>query len=274
MFPLKVIMGVLMSAKPLAVITGASSGIGLELARIAASEGHDLIICSDQPEIAGVADQLRDAGGVVEPILADLATMEGVDRLIEAVLGRPVDVLIANAGQGYGGAFIKQDFDRVRQVIDTNITGTLYLLRRIVAGMVAHDAGRVLITGSVAGFEPGSYTAVYNASKAFIDSFSFALREEIKDSRVSVTCLMPGATDTGFFKRAGMEDTLIAQSKKEDPTKVARVGWKAMVRGDGDIVSGFGNKVQSSLANVTSAETLAERHAVKAMPGSGKKAAP
>ncbi len=257
-----------MSATPLAIVTGASSGIGLELARICAEEGQDLLICADEPDIHLVADDLRATGVAVETVQADLSTIDGVERLVAATMGREVDVLMANAGQGRGGAFLEQDFAALRRVIDTNVTGTLYLLQLVTRRMVERGKGRVLITGSIAGFMPGSYNAVYNASKAFVDSFSFALRDEIKDSGVTVTCLMPGATETEFFERAGMEDTKLGQSKKEAPAKVARVGWDAMMRGDGDIVSGLGNKVQSAIANVTPAGVLAKRHGEAAKPGS------
>lgn len=259
-----------MTEKPLAVITGASSGIGLELARIAARGGHDLVICADVPEIHCAAEDLRAHGGTVETVEADLSTTEGVDRLVAAVMGRHVDVLAANAGEGIGGAFLDLDFARLRRVIDTNVTGTLYLIHRLVGPMVARGRGRVLITGSIAGFVPGSYNGVYNASKAFIDSFSFALRDEVKDSGVTVTCLMPGATETGFFARAEMEDTGLAQAKKEDPAKVAEVGWKAMQRGDGDIVSGWANKLTAAAAQITPSGVLAASHGRMARPGSGR----
>lgn len=258
-----------MSAPPLAVVTGASSGIGLELARIAATEGHDLVICADEPEIRAAADSLRAAGAVAEAVEADLSTEAGVDRLVQAIAGRPVAALLANAGKGFGGAFLEQDFEQVRLVIDTNVTGTLYLLQRLVPGMVQSGQGRVLITGSIAGFVPGAYNAVYNATKAFVDVFSFALREEVKASGLTVTCLMPGATDTEFFERAGMEDTKLGQGPKEDPAKVARVGWEAMMRGDGGEISGWANKLQAAAAHVTPAEWLARAHAKVAKPGSG-----
>jgi short-subunit dehydrogenase len=129
--------------------------------------------------------------------------------------------------------------------------------------------GRILITGSVAGFMPGTFHAVYNGTKAFIDSFSFALRAELKDSGVTVTCLMPGATDTEFFERAGMTDTKVAQGEKDDPADVAKVGFEAMMRGDGDVVAGWKNKIQTAVANITPAGVLAEQHRRMAEPGSG-----
>ena len=153
-------------------------------------------------------------------------------------------------------AFLDQDFDEVRHVIDTNVTGTIYLIQKVGSDMRTRGQGRILITGSIAGFMPGTFLAVYNGTKAFIDSFSFALRAELNDTGVTVTCLMPGATETDFFERADMMDTKVGQSKKDDPADVAKVGFDAMMRGDGDVVSGWKNKLQSAIANVTPAGVL------------------
>ena len=257
-------------SKPFAIVTGASSGIGLELAAICAQQGFDLLIAADQPEIHAAADRFRSLGAETSVVEADLATISGVDQLWAATDGRPVDALLANAGHGLGRAFLDQDFADVRHVIDTNVTGTVYLVQLVGRDMRARGQGRILLTGSIAGFMPGTYQAVYNATKAFVDSFSFALRAELKDSGVTVTCLMPGATETDFFERADMLDTQVGQSKKDDPADVARVGFDAMMRGDGDVVSGWHNKLQSAIANVTPAAVLAERHRRMAEPGSGK----
>jgi short-subunit dehydrogenase len=255
---------------PLAIVTGASVGIGYELAKLCAQNGHDLVIAADQQRIEAVAGELRGMGVAVEAVETDLATTEGVDRLVAAAAGRPVDILMANAGHGLGGAFLDQDFQEARHVIDTNITGTIYLIQKVARGMVTRGQGRILIVGSIAGFLPGSFQAVYNGTKAFINSFSFALRNEIKDSGVTVTDLMPGATETEFFERAGMEDTKIGQAKKDDPAMVAKVGWDAMMKGEGDVVAGWKNKVQSAIANITPAGMLAEQHRKTAEPGSGQ----
>ncbi|CCD00403.1 short-chain dehydrogenase/reductase SDR (plasmid) [Azospirillum baldaniorum] len=244
-------------------------GIGLELAKQCARNGFDLLIAADDPAIEEAARELRSLGVLVETVQADLATLDGVDKLCAAVKGRPVDALLANAGHGLGHGFLDQDFQEARHVIDTNITGTLYLIQTIGRGMRDRKQGRILITGSIAGFMPGTYQAVYNGTKAFIDSFSFALRHEIKDSGVTVTCLMPGATDTEFFERAGMEDTKIGQGKKDDPAMVAKVGFDAMMRGDGDVVAGWKNKLQTAMAAVTPSGVLAEQHRKQAEPGSG-----
>src|SRR5436190_5954256 len=261
------------SDRPLAVVTGASSGIGRELARCCAEHGYDLVIAADQPEIAQAAQELEAFGGRIEWVQTDLATEEGVSRLVQAVGGRPVDALLANAGHGLGHAFLEQDFAAVRHVVDTNITGTIDLIQRLAAPMVERGKGRILITGSIAGFMPGSFQAVYNGTKAVIDSFSFALRNEIKDSGVTVTCLMPGATDTEFFERAGMLDTAVGQGKKDSAAEVAKIGFEAMQKGEGDVVSGWKNKVQVAVANVTPASVLAEMHRKQAEPGSAEKKA-
>ena len=185
-------------------------------------------------------------------------------------LGRPVDALLANAGHGLGRAFLDQDIQEVRHVIDTNVTGTIYLVQLVDRAMRSRGQGRILLTGSIAGFMPGTYQAVYNGTKAFVDSFSFALRAELKDTGVTVTCLVPGATKTDFFERADMLDTRVGQGKKDDPADVARVGFDAMMRGDGDVVSGWKNKLQSAIANVTPAGLLAEQHRRLAEPGSAQ----
>lgn len=259
-----------MPANHLAVVTGASTGIGLELARCCAQAGFNIVIAADEPQIERVAVDLRRLGGSVEPIEADLSTMEGVDKLCAAVGDRPVDALLANAGVGLGKAFLDQDFARVKHLIDTNITGTLYLIHRTANEMLRRNAGRILITGSIAGFMPGSFQAAYNASKAFLDSFSFALREELRDSGVTVTCLMPGATETEFFRRAEMMDTKVGTEKKDGAYEVARAGFDAMLRGDSHVVTGLKNKIQTTVANVTPNEMLARQHRKMAEPGTAK----
>jgi uncharacterized protein len=259
------------TARPLAAITGASSGIGLELARCCADHGFDLLIAANEPEIQQAADELRATGANVEAVEVDLATREGVDRFYAAAGSRPIDALLANAGRGLGHAFLDQDFEEVRRVIDTNVTGTVHLIRKVGADMRTRHDGRILITGSIAGLMPGSFSAVYNGTKAFLDSFSVALRDELKDSGVTVTCLMPGPTDTEFFARADMLDTKVASDKKDDAADVARVGFEAMMKGSSDVVTGLKNKLEATAAAVMPAETLAKRHRKMAKPGTAKK---
>ena len=256
--------------RPLAVVTGASTGIGRELARLAAQDGHDLVIAADQGPLEDAAAQLRALGVEVEAVEADLSTSFGVDKLVLAIAGRPVEVLVANAGHGLGHAFLDKPFSEARHVVDTNITGTLDLIHRVVGEMRRRSRGRVLITGSIAGLMPGSFQAVYNGTKAFIDSFSFALRNELKGSGVTVTCLMPGATATHFFERADMLDTQVGTGEKADPADVARDGWVAMMKGDDHVVSGWKNKLEAAMTHVLPDALLAEQHRRMAAPGTAK----
>jgi len=259
------------SRRKLAVVTGASTGIGLELARECARNKFDLLIAANEPEIEGAANELRREGGAVETVEADLATTHGVDQLYEKIGGRPVAALLANAGRGLGKAFLDQEFADVRFVIDTNIIGTVYLIQKVGRDMRSRHEGRILITGSIAGFMPGSYQAVYNGTKAFLDSFSYALREELKDTKVTVTCLMPGATQTEFFRRADMLDTKAGVAEKDDPAKVARDGFKAMMAGEAGVVSGWQNKLEAAAAHVMPAERLAKKHTGMAAPGTAER---
>ena len=265
-------MGSTKQGAGLAVVTGASSGIGLELARIAASKGYDLIVAADEPQINDMAAYLHDFRGSVQSVQTDLSTVEGVDRLTEVIEadGRSVDLLMANAGRGLGKGFLDQDFKEARRVVDTNIVGTVYLIHEVGQQMRSRGSGRILLTGSIAGFMPGTFQAIYNGTKAFRNSFSFALREELRDSGITVTCLMPGATETKFFERAEMMDTAVGQDEKDDPASVAKIGFDAMLQGEGDVVSGWKNKLMSAAANVMPAETLAKQHRKMAEPGSAK----
>lgn len=254
-------------ADKLAVITGASTGIGRELARIAAGEGYDLILVADEPAIDAAAGEIRATGVSVEAVEADLASFEGNDQLLAAIGERRIDILIANAGRGLGHAFVTQSPDDWRRVIDTNVTGTTYLLQKVAQRMTTQGDGSILIVGSIAGLIPGSYQAVYNGTKAYLDSFSYALREELKDSGVSVTVLMPGPTDTEFFRRANMLDTPVGKDDgKEDPAKTARNGWDAMVDGSAHVVSGVKNKIQAALSHLTPDTMLAKQHTKMAKP--------
>lgn len=257
-------------ARRFAVITGASTGIGFELAHVAAEEGYDLLIAADEELIASAADDLRAKGGKVEALEVDLSSLEGVDRLLDASGGRRIDLLCANAGTGTGGAFLDQPVASWRHAIDTNVTGTLYLVQKVLRDMVARNDGKILVTGSIAGYIPGAFNAVYNGTKAMIDNVTEALRNEIKEVKgVTLTTLMPGATDTEFFARADMLGTEVGQDPhKADPAKVARDGWDALMTGKGHIVSGWSNKLQVAAAGVVPQAMLAEQHRKMAEPGS------
>jgi uncharacterized protein len=258
------------STRPLAIVTGASTGIGLELAREAATRGYDLIIAADEP-LDAAQRQLEELGAQVSPIQVDLATRDGVERLYDLAGGRRVDALLANAGIGLGKAFLDQEFEDVQRVVNTNVMGTIDLVQRIGREMRTRGAGKIMITGSIAGFMPGTFQAVYNGTKAFLDSFSYALRNELKDTGVTVTCLMPGATDTEFFERADLMDTKVGTDPhKDDPGDVARAGFDAMEAGEAGVVAGLSNKLRVALANVMPNAVLAEQHRKMAEPGTAR----
>ena len=257
------------ATRSLALVTGASTGIGYELAKTCASHGFDLLIAADEPEIEIAAQTFRDLGAMVLAVQADLSTREGVDRVLAEIQasGQPVEMLLANAGRGLGHAFLDQDFEAVRRVVDTNITGTLYLIHKIANQMRERGRGRILITGSIAGLIPGAYQAVYNGTKSFLDSFAFALRSELEDSGVTVTCLMPGATETEFYERADMLDTELAAKKKDDPAGVAQKGFEALILGDAEVIPGWQNKLRAAIAQLLPSDVAARLHRHYTEPG-------
>lgn len=264
-------MGQMYPDRGIAVVTGASTGIGFELARCAAADGYDLIIAADEPQIHEAADMLGEHAVSIRAVEVDLSTPEGIARLIDVIAadGRPVELLMANAGRGLGHGFLDQSFDDIRRVVDTNIMGTLDLVHRIGRQMRDQQFGRILFTGSIAGYIPGAFQAVYNGTKAFIDSFAYALREELIDTDVSVTVLMPGPTETEFFERADLMDTRMGRGEKDDAGYVAHAGYQAMMSGEADIVTGWSNKLQAAMASFMSPESLARSHRKQAEPGGG-----
>ena len=263
------------SNRPLAVVTGASSGIGRELAAQFAAHDFNLVIAAEDSDIETVAMGIRDAGTTVDAVQVDLASDGGVDELyarIEAT-GRPVDALALNAGVGAGGAFATDtDLAGELRLIDLNVRSTVHLAKHVVADMVARGEGRILFTSSIASTMPGSFQAVYNASKSFVQSFAIALREELKDTGVTVTSLMPGPTDTDFFARARMLDTRIGRSKsKDDPADVARDGFEALMNGDERVVSAsLSTKLQGHGSRLMPDRLKAKLHRGMAEPGKGR----
>lgn len=263
----------LKAPRPLAVVTGASSGIGYHLAKCAAEHGYDLILAADTP-LAQAEGDFTALGAKVECVECDLSSISGVEQLLQLVGDRKVDALMANAGHGLGGAFLDQEWSGILHVINTNITGTVYLIHRVARQMRERvegaGHGRILITGSIAGFQAGSFHAVYNATKAFVDSFSMALRNELQDTRITVTCLMPGPTDTGFFERADLMDTRMSELPMMEPERVARIGFDAMLKGEGDVVTGLSNKLQVAASKLMPAEAVAAAHRKIAEPGTAR----
>jgi short-subunit dehydrogenase len=258
----------------LALVTGASSGIGLELARQFATHGFDLIIASHGSRINEAARALHELGVSVEVVETDLATHDGVHKLIATLRAnpRPLDAAALNAGVGVSGRFTETDLAEELKMVALNVTSTLHLAKHIVKDMVALGRGRILFTASIAGTMPTPYETVYGATKAFVKSLSQGLREELKDTGVTVTALMPGATETEFFDRAGAHDTKLGTSEKDDPAEVAREGFEALMAGKDHIIAGsFKNKLMAAAASVLPDPMVAKAHASLAEPGSANK---
>jgi short-subunit dehydrogenase len=260
--------------RPLAVITGASSGIGFELARECIEHEFDALICAEDPGIHEAARHLSATGAFVDAVRCDLATYEGCEKLVEAInqTGRPIDALLLNAGIGVGGAFVQTDLDDELRMIALNVDSIVHLAKRLVPRMVNRGRGRVLITSSVASTSPAPYLAVYGATKAFDLMFAEALRFELEDTGVTVTALQPGATETEFFDRADMENTKVAQGDKDDPAEVAKKGFEAMMAGKDKVIAASVKSKLEGLAGELLPETVKARmQAAQTKPGSGDK---
>jgi short-subunit dehydrogenase len=259
--------------RPLAVVTGASSGIGYALAEEFARRGFDLLIVAENVAIKEAADRLAGTGATVQPVQQDLSSYDGVERLYEQIraTGRPVEAIAVNAGVGVHGDFAREtDLRAELDLINLNVTSSVHLAKRVLADMVARNAGRVLFTSSIAATQPGPFEATYAASKAFLYSFAEAIRNELKDTNVTVTALLPGPTDTDFFERAGLTDTKLGQMDKDDPADVARDGVDALLSGKDHVVAGsLRNKVQVATARLTPEPAKAEMHRKLSEPGSG-----
>jgi uncharacterized protein len=260
--------------RQLAVVTGASSGIGFELAKVFAEEGFDLLIAAEDGELTTALDELKGSGVDVEAHRVDLATEAGVIELYRHIrnTGRAVDALALNAGVGAGGAFATDtELADELKLIDLNVRSTVHLCKLVVADMVERGEGRILFTSSIASTMPGAFQAVYNASKSFVQSFALAIRNELKDTDITVTALMPGPTDTEFFERADMEDTKVGADEKDDPAEVARQGYDALMAGREKVVGGsLKNKVQTVAGKVIPDSKKAEMHRQMAEPGSAE----
>jgi short-subunit dehydrogenase len=256
--------------RPLAVVTGASSGIGFELAKQFATNGFDLIIAAEDVELDTAEEELRSFGAKVEALRVDLTTEAGVEELYGRMKDRKVAAAVLNAGVGAGGAFLDTDLRDELEIVDLNVRSTVHLAKHVVRDMVSHHEGRILFTSSIASTMPGAFQAVYNASKSFVQSFALALREELKDTGVTVTSLMPGPTDTEFFERADMEDTKVGSGDKDDPADVARLGFEALMNGEERVVAAsMKTKVQGRFSRAMPDSAKAKMHRAMAEPGSG-----
>jgi short-subunit dehydrogenase len=267
------------SERQLAVVTGASSGIGRELAKQFATHGFDLVIAAEDAGIDDAATELKGLGAAVEAVRTDLSAPAGVQELNDraTATGRPVDAVALNAGVGEGGAFASSDpqkateLDDELRIVDLNVRSTVHLAKLVSRDMVARGQGRILFTSSIASTMPGSFQAVYNASKSFVQSFALALRNELKDSGVTVTSLMPGPTDTNFFARAEMLATKVGAGPKDDPAEVAEDGFEALMEGKERIVPGsLTTRLQGHGSRFIPDRAKAAMHRRMAEPGSAR----
>src|SRR5215218_6821537 len=262
------------AVRPLALVTGASTGIGLELAKQFAEHGFDLVVAAENVELDDAVEELRGYGGAVAPVSVDLTRRSDVERLVAAVRGsgRTLDAAALNAGVGHGGRFAETDLEAELGIVALNCASTVHLAKAVVQDMVARGAGRILFTSSVASQAPEPFQAVYGASKAFVQSFAMALREELKDSGVTVTALLPGPTDTEFFDRAEMTDTKIgASDSKDDPALVARQGYEGLMKGEASVFAGsFSSRVMGKLSAVLPDSIAGKAHKPMTRPGSAE----
>src|SRR3954451_6474249 len=261
-------------ARPLALVTGASSGIGRELAKQFAEHGFDLIIAAEDVELDDATEELKALGGAVAPVSVDLTKRADVERLAAAVAGagRPLGAAALNAGVGHGGPFVETDLEAELGIVELNCASTVHLAKRVLQDMAARGEGRILFTSSVAAQAPEPFQAVYGASKAFVQSFAMALREELQGSGITVTALLPGPTDTEFFDRAELTDTKLgASDKKADPALVARQGFEGLMKGEASVFAGsLSSKAMGRLSAVTPAPLATKVKRPMTEPGSAE----
>ena len=261
-----------MANRNLALITGASSGIGLELARVFAQNGYDLIVNAASERLERATSQLKELGVDVIPVQSDLSTYDGVEQLWRAAeqARRPFDAVAINAGVGAYGDFARESsLDEELKVIALNVTSTVHLAKRVLAQMTRRGEGKVLFTTSIAGSIPAPLKAVYGASKAFILSFGQSLRNELKDTDIKITVLQPGPTNTDFFHRAGMDHTKVGSEGKytNDPAEVAKQGFQALMDGKDHIFAeSMKTKMEGAMSKVVPDSVTAEMHRKQAEP--------
>lgn len=264
------------SDRSFAVVTGASTGIGYHLARIFTENGFDVLITADEGKISEAARDIESNGAKVISVQADLSKPEEVERLWKEVeaTGRPVDAIAINAGIGTSGDFVSEtDLQQELRIVDLNVRSTVHLSKLAARQMASRGAGRILITASIAGTMPTPYMSVYGASKAFDLEFAQSLRYELKDKGVTVTALKPGATDTDFFRRAGMEDTEVGSKGKEsnDPAVVAQQGFDALMKGEQEVfAASISTKVAGTLGKFVPDSVKASQHEKMAKHGTAK----
>ena len=252
------------ASRQFAVVTGGSNGIGFALAKQFAQNGFDLLIAAEPEGLQAAAESLKTSGAQVDSIAVNLAEYDGVEQLYSRIkaAGRPVDAIAINAGFGLGGDFTREtDLDKELTMIDLNVKSTVHLAKRVLPDMVARKSGKVLFTSSIAGIMPAPLEAVYGATKAFVLMFSEALHNELKDTGVTTTALMPGPTETNFFHRSEMDNTNVGGQKKDDPNEVAQQGFEGLMKGEAKVHAGsLKTRIQAAATEVLPDSFTAQQH--------------
>jgi short-subunit dehydrogenase len=258
------------------LITGGSTGIGYELAKVFAEEAHDLILVArTATDLEKVKTELEGSGVDVITITKDLFEPNAAFELYDEIRakGLTVNILVNNAGQGEYGLFAETDLRRELAIVQLNIASLITLTKLFLQDMLQRGEGRILNLSSIASKTPGPWQAVYHGTKAFVQSFTEAVRSEVKDHNIIITALLPGATDTDFFHKAGMESSKAVQdkSKLSDPARVARDGYDALMSGDDKVISGLKNKLTVAATNLMTDQKAADTMKKQQEPVTTKK---
>ncbi|MEJ7646385.1 MAG: SDR family oxidoreductase [Chryseolinea sp.] len=264
------------NTKQFALVTGGTSGIGYQLSKLLAEDGYNLVLVArDESDLQRVASELATQYCIEAiTISRDLFDPENAFSVYDEVKSKAIDIqiLINDAGQGLYGEFITTDIRKELDIIQLNISSLVVLTKLFLKDMVERGSGKILNLSSIASKVPGPWQSVYHGTKAFVQSFTEAIRSEVKDSGVTITALLPGATATDFFNKADMNDAkIVKEGKLSDALDVARDGYKALMEGDDMIVSGIKNKLQVAISGVIPDARLADKMKKQQAPVSDEK---